>query len=180
MKREKIKKIINWIGILIAAHLAAMIAFSIFLSGSLTIIAEDEPHTVNLSIFIFDIVFHLFFSVLFINIETSFVEYRRKMRESIRENNFTTIEYFKQKHMRDDIIKLICFTLFQIPFTIFYASFNFSMFATTGLEKFYIMDAGAHLITGSAILGFLLNTVFFGIIYLSVRLASLSLLKKRI
>ena len=98
MKREKIKKIINWIGILIAAHLAAMIAFSIFLSGSLTIIAEDEPHTVNRSIFIFDIIFHIFFSVLVINIETSFVEYRRKMREAIRENNFTTIEYFKQRH----------------------------------------------------------------------------------
>ena len=180
MKREKIKKIINWIGILIAAHLAAMIAFSIFISGSLTIIAEDETHTFNRSIFIFDIIFHIFFSVLVINIETSFVEYRRKMREAIRENNFTTIEYFKQRHMRDDIIKLICFTVFQIPFTVFYASFNFSMFATTGLEKFYIMDAGAHLITGSAILGFLLNTLLFSIIYISVRLASLALLKKRV
>ena len=72
------------------------------------------------------------------------------------------------------------FTVFQIPFAIFYGSFRLSLFAMTGFEKFYIMDAGAYVMTNSAILGFLLNSLLFGIIYLSVRLASLVLLKKRI
>lgn len=180
MDRNKIKKIINWVGILIAAHLAAMIAFSIFLSGSLVAIAEKEPHTVSLSVFLFDVVFQIFFLVLFVNIETSFVEYRRKMRESLRENDFTAVEYFKKNHLRDDIVKLICFTAFQIPFTIFFIAFKFSILAATSLEKFYVLDAGTYLLTGSAILGFLLNSLLFGAIYLSVRLASLAILKKRL
>ena len=180
MDRSKIKKVINWIGILIAAHIAAMIAFSIFLSGSLATIAEKEPHTVSLSIFLFDVAFQIFFAVLFVNIETSFVEYRRKMRESLRENDFTVVEYFKRIHLSDDIVKLICFTVFQIPFAIFFTAFGFSIFATTGLEKFYILDAGTYLITGSVILGFLLNSLLFAAVYLSVRLASLDILKKRL
>lgn len=180
MKRDLIKKSINWFGILIAAHVGGMIIFMLFLSNSLTAIAEDEPNTVSLSIFLFNIAFQIFFSVLFVNLETTFVEYRRKMREALRENRFSTVEYFKQRHLKEDIIKLVIFTVFQIPFAIFYGSFRLSLFAMTGFEKFYIMDAGAYVMTNSAILGFLLNSLLFGIIYLSVRLASLVLLKKRI
>ncbi|MBQ7829644.1 MAG: hypothetical protein IJ345_05175 [Clostridia bacterium] len=180
MKRDTIKKAINWFGILIAAHVGGMIIYELFLSNSLSSIVEDEPNTVSLSIFIFNIAFQIFFSALFVNLETTFVEYRRKMREALRESSFSTVEYFKQRHLNEDLIKLAIFTVFQIPFVIFYGSFKLSLFAMTGLERFYIMDAGAYVMTGSAILGFLLNTLLFGIIYLSVRLASLALLKKRI
>lgn len=180
MNRNTIKKIINWFGILIAAHVGGLILFALFLSNSLTAIAEDEPNTVSLSIFVFNVAFQIFFAALFVNLETTFVEYRRKMRESLRTNNFTTFEYFKQTHLKEDMIKLAVFAVFQIPFIIFFASFKLSLFAMTGLERFYIMDAGAYVITNSAFLGFLLNTALFSVIYLSVRLASLSLLKKRL
>lgn len=180
MNRDTIKKAINWLGILIAAHIAGMILFELFLSGSLTTLLEDEPNTVSLYIFIFNVAFQIFFSVLFVNLETTFVEYRRKMREALKEHDFSTIEYFKQRHLKEDIVKLVIFAVFQIPFAIFYASFKLSLFAMTGLERFYIMDAGMYVLTGSAILGFLLNTLLFCIIYVSVRLASLALLKKRI
>ena len=52
------------------------------------------------------------------------------------------------------------------------------LYAPIFLSKFYIMDAGFYLMTGSALLGFLLNTLLFGAIYTVIRLLFILLTKK--
>ena len=68
--------------------------------------------------------------------------------------------------------------MFQIPFLIFYAAFGMSLTQPLVFETFYVMDAGSYLLTGSAILGVLLNTLVFALIYTGIRLLFVFITKK--
>lgn len=67
---------------------------------------------------------------------------------------------------------------FQLPFCIFYAMLGFSYDNMVFFERFYVLDVAFYEITGSAILGWLLNGTCFFLCSMLLRLGALQLWKK--
>jgi len=165
------RKAIQWLGILVLAHVVAMILFGLFLSSYVTNLVIEEIYSeAYVTVFGFCLVFDILFCIAYFKIETSFISYRKELKESIRSGNFTLIGNFKEKKLKEYIIRISVFVLFQIPFLLFFSFFGLSFTATTGFERFYIMDAGAYALTRIPILGFTLNTLIFSAIYLGAQL----------
>ena len=171
MKAKNFKKAVNWLGILILYHLIAMIIYGLFVSSMVTQLAIQEIYSeARVSVFVFDIILCVLFSVAYCKVESSFTAYRKDLRQSMKEEGFSLITYFKEKKLKDLIIKVIVFAIFQLPFLLFFSIWGLSYIATTGIEKFYIVDAGAYAIVGIPILGFILNTLLFSVIFIGVDL----------
>ena len=178
MKTHPLKRAIQLLGLLILLHVIAMLAFGLFFSQSIAYMSEDAPTQANLTILIFNVVVDIIFIAIFSKIETSFVDFRRNLKDNLKEPNFSLIKYWKENHFRDNLIIIILMIVLQIPFAIFYSIWGMSLQYTTMFEQFYIIDAGSYLITSSAIVGILLNTVIFGIIYFAVKFLFLLIAKK--
>lgn len=69
-----------------------------------------------------------------------------------------------------DLVKVGVFALIEIPFMIFALVVELSLILPLFIENFYVMNTGTYLMTGSPWLGFLVNTVLFGAIFLAMRL----------
>ena len=178
MKQNMFKSAVKWLGIVILAHLASALLFGLFLSGSVGSLSVDEPAAAAGWVFGFNVVFDIVFAVLYCKIETSYVDYRKALKEAVKESNISSIAYFKQNILKEHLIKCGVFLVFQLPFLIFYAAFGMSLTQPLVFETFYVMDAGSYLLTGSAILGVLLNTLVFALIYTCVRLLFVFITRK--
>ena len=180
MNRELFRTAVKWLGALILAHFVAMILFGIALSGSLAYMIVELPKRAKLILLIFDLVFDVIFIWLFTKIETTGIAYRKSMKEAIRAGNFSIINYFKTDLLREHIVKIAVFMALQIPLVIFFALFGYELQLTTTFEEFYVVDAASYLITNSALLGWLLNTILFAVVFTSVRLLVLHLTQKEL
>lgn len=178
MKQNLFKKSVNWLGLLIIAHIASMIIFGIAFSSSVAYMSEDQPTRAKFLVFVYNIVFDVLFVLIFSKGEMSFVEYRKAIKESIKDNSFTVLKYFKTVMLKEHLAKLGVFMAFQIPFVIFFSIWGLSLQVPTMFEQFYYMDAGSYILTNSAILGWILNTVLFGIVCTIIRILFVSLTKR--
>ena len=165
MKPSFFRILVKWVGLLLVIHLVAMIAFGIVLSGIVGQMLGD-PTTVlrgKITFLAFDVIF--FFIAIFIyeKAEMSLAEYRRNLRNRLKEDGFSSLDYYKSESMRLHIWKLALVVVFQLPFALFFNSFGYVFDNITSFEQFYALDAGAYVATGSAILGILINAVLFGI-----------------
>ena len=167
MKHKLFRKAIQWLGIILLAHIVAMVMFGLFLSGYVGELAANELYSeAYVTLFFFNIVFDIFFSVLYLKTETSFVAYRKEMKQAIKDGSFSVIGDLKENRLKEYIARAVVFALFQVPFLIFFTAWGLSLTVTTSFEKFYIMDAGAYAVTRIPIVGFLLNTAIFSLIFL--------------
>lgn len=178
MDRNLFKSMVKWLGILILAHIASMLIFGIVFSGSIGYLYEDEPTRAKIFVVIYNIVFDAIFVALCSKLESSYVEYRKTMKESLKNNSFSVLGHFKTAFFKEHIIKIAIFMAFQIPFVIFFSLFGISLQYPIVFEQFYYMDAGCYMLTGSAILGWLLNTIIFGVIFTLIRLLFIIITKK--
>ena len=100
---------------------------------------------------------------------------RRNVKTAANEEGFSPAHYFCKTFVKDCGWKTAAYMIFQLPFTIFFASFGLALDETMIIvEKFYIADAGFYAATGSAILGLLLSAILFfaimvGVSYISYR-----------
>ena len=164
------RKAINWLGILVIAHIAALIFFSLMLSGSVAEISVNYPLRANRTVLTFDIVFDIIFAFMYFKIKTSYVNYQKSFKELLKFDDFSFFKYFKGEFLTEQLVMTTVFALFQLPFVMFYAIWEMSLLHPILLEQIYVMDAGAYLISGSAWLGLILNTLIFTVIFLTVRL----------
>ena len=176
MKNTSFRKAIQWLGLIALMHAAAMLVYIIFLSGSISRALTDNPEHVAETILgiyaIFDILFLCYRS----KVDTSYVDYRKAMKDDVKAGTFSLKKYFDVK---EHAVRIGVFAAFQLPFVIIFAlTKDLFLYAPIFLSKFYIMDAGFYLMTGSALLGFLLNTLLFGAIYTVIRLLFILLTKK--
>jgi hypothetical protein len=172
------RKAINWLGILALAHIAAMIFFNFFLSGSVAEISVNDPLRANLTFFAFNFVFDIIFAFIYFKIKTSYVEYQKSFRELLRSDDYSFSKYFKEYILKEQKIMTVVFLLFQIPFVMFFAIWGMSLLYPILLEQIYVMDAGSYLLTHSALAGWLINTFIFTLVFLFVRLLFFAKMKK--
>ena len=117
MSSATFRKAMNWLGILALAHIAAMIFFNFFLSGSVAEISVNDPLRANLTFFAFNFVFDIIFAFIYFKIKTSYVEYQKSFRELLRSDDYSFSKYFKEYILKEQKIMTVVFLLFQIPFT---------------------------------------------------------------
>ena len=64
MKPETFRRMVKWLGIVILAHLAAMLIFAIVLAGSAESFAKESPAYAYSIVLTFDIIFYVAFVFL--------------------------------------------------------------------------------------------------------------------
>lgn len=174
-KRILVKHAIKQFCILLLVHLVAMIVYLLTWSSSITrMLLDEEIARAHSSVFWFGVIACVLFSVIYTKADISYVDYRKELKESLREGA-TVFGIFCDKHLAKDLVKVGVFALIQIPFLIFSLIVPYSLMTPLVIENFYIMDAGVLLMTGSPFLGILLNTLLFGIVFFAFRLLSVFL-----
>ena len=170
-KREMFRTLVKWTGLVVVAHLIAMICFGIFMSSSAARYEEnDAVWMAHRYAFWFSVIIEILLTVLYSKISASFVEYRRAITMAMKEEGFSVLSYYKKNQLREDIWRIVIVAAFQLPFTVFYAFAGISYSYSTFFDTFYIMDGGYYAITGSPILGLLFGTLAFTVIFMSIRL----------
>ena len=104
---------------LIIVHVVSMIIFGLAFSSSVAYMSEDQPTRAKFFVLVYNIVFDALFVVIFSKGEMSFVEYRKSIKASIKDNSFTVLNHFKTVMLKEHLAKLVVFMVFQIPFVIF-------------------------------------------------------------
>ena len=176
MKYPMFRKMVQWLGILALAHLVSAIFFGLFLSSAVAQMVEDAPKRMISVVLWFDVIFAALFFAYAARGDMQYTDFRKTLRDEVKTGSFSIGKYFG---LREYLYKLCVVAGFQIPFIIFFAIFGMSLQYTPLFAEFYIMDAGCYLLTGSAILGWLLNTLLFGAVYGAVKVLMLMLEKKK-
>lgn len=170
-KRETFRTIVKWTGLVLIAHLIAMIVFGIVLSSSLARFEDNDAiglaHT---RAFWFSVIIEILLCILYFKISSSFTEHIREVKNAMKEGGLSLLSYYKKNFFKEDLLRIAVVFVFQIPFTVFYALAGISYMYSTAFEMFYIMDAGYYAVTGIPIVGLLLGTVVFGVIFFLFRL----------
>ena len=166
------KKAVQWLGIVILAHLAAMLIFAIVVAGSAESLAKDSPADAYGMVLTFDVIFYAAFLILVNRLEQSYAEYGRNFKNAVKEEGFSPLAYYKQTFLREHIVKAAVMSVFHLPFALFYQLLGFSLTETTGFEQFYILDAGFYGVGGSSIVGFLLCTLAVTALLFAVNLSA--------
>lgn len=177
MKHKLFRKAIQWCGVLLIAHAIAALIYGIVFSSSVGYMMEDQPMRAKMTVFVFNIVFDAAILAYISHMDTSYVDYRKTMKDDLKAGTFSVQKYF---YTREHVIKIATFSALQLPFAIFYAIWGMSLQYSTLFEQFYIMDAGCYLLTESFLLGLLLNTLMFGAIYTLIKLLFILITKKRL
>ena len=166
------RKGINWLLFVAVFHLAGNILYGAFVNNSVKIMFDkDENYARAYGVVLgFQLIFWLIVALIYIwRGVMSFSDVQREMKNASKEEGFSPNRYFRDTFLHDWIWRTVLYAVFGLPFLIFYASFGLALGnAMIGLERFYIADAGFYGVTGSAILGFLLTTVYFFCIMVAV------------
>lgn len=173
MDRAMFRKAVQWLGMIILAHLAAMLIFGLFMASSVTAVAKDDPQYAYKTVIIFDIIFYAVFILLVNRLETSYSDYYRNLKNAIKGEGFRIVSYYKSNFLKEHIIRSALLLAFHIPFAIFYKLMGLSLTATTGFEKFYILDAGFYGAAGSSLLGLLLEALILTALLFAVNIISI-------
>ena len=168
MNHAMFKKTVQWLGIVILAHIAAMILFAMVMASSAESLAKESYADAYTAVMVFDIVFYWAFAFMINRLETSFADYKRNLKNAIKAESFSPIRYYQRSLLKEKLIKVATIAVFHIPFAIFYQIFGLSLTETTGFEQFYILDAGFYGVAGSSIIGFLMASVITAVIYFAI------------
>jgi len=180
MKPSTFRSLIKWFAILAAAHIVALLLFDLLLY-QLFIPADDyieDYNTVNRNLFIYTQCITIAMSMLMARIEMSYADYRKALRHAAAEPGFSIIGYYKEHHLKNHLLRLALYTVYQLPFLISFTAQGFVHTNMTLLESAYIYDVGAYVMTGSAILGLLLNVVCFAILHAGLYLFNMLLTRR--
>ena len=180
MSRLTFRDAIKWLGVLFIAHIVAMVFFSLIMSSAVATMSVDYPSRANRTVLTFNIIFDIVFTFLYFKIKTSYISYQKIFKDIVRAEEYSFSKYFREEIFREQLVMSCVFALFQIPFVIFYVIFGMSLVYPILLEQFYIMDAGAYLVSGSALIGVLLNTLIFTVVFLLIRLLFFVTMKKNL
>ncbi len=170
-KRNLLKHAIKFFCIVLLVHLVAMIAYGLIWSSSVTqmIVIDEDLARAYSSVFWFGILVCAVFSLIYTKADISYVDYRKDLKESLREGK-SLWQIFRETHLSKDLVKVGVFAIVQIPFLIFLFIVKMSLIMPLFIESFYIMNAGSYLITGFPLFGILLDTFLFGVIFFAFRL----------
>ena len=166
MKRDKenSKATLKWVLKLIVIHLFALILFAMLKFDDMMRDLQSDSFYSDIAhrpALFFGLAFVLLFCVYLAVDRARYVEYRTNLVNAIKAGGFSLFSYFRGSFLLDCAKKSAVYAAFQLPFALFYFFFGFDAFYTTGIEKFYALEAGLYLWMDSAILGMVLSVTLF-------------------
>lgn len=174
MKQATFKMIVKWLGIIVIAHFAVRFIFAILFAKDMMLTEEWEPEKAYRSLLNLCILLQLAFAAIYTWFESYFKDKETFIKNKLKEQpELKLLSLFRQNYLKDNLIRIAVFGIFQLPFTLLYALFGISLKNTSFLLGFYILDAGTYAATGSVILGFILNPLIFGIFLILCQYISL-------
>lgn len=179
LTRAEIKGLIRagaiWLITLIAWRILTMIFWGMFFGS--TIDAElslYETSTVPRTVTILSslVAMLILAAVSGFNFARNNGDQRRALIEASREEGFSLLVHMK-KFIPLYAVSMGLYVLTQLPFCGFFAAFGFKYNVATGstaFEKLHVADAGFYLLTGSALLGLLLNIIIMTALLVGARM----------
>ena len=98
----------------------------------------------------------------------------------MKEKNFTLLGYFKDRCLKMMIYRMIVFIVWHIPLVVMYIVMNMGLVIYTLIGKLWIVEAGSIAVTGSIVLGILINVLVLGVAYVLSLLIGIHSLHKDI
>ena len=163
--------------ILFVAHLAVHLFYIVALAAAMEQLLTQPDHSAMILLIAFSLAM---FVILILCLNIPFArngEHKRAYQTLLKAQKTSFAQKLKFLY-RDVLFSTLLLLAFQIPFAIFYAMLGFSYDNMVFFERFYVLDVAFYEITGSALLGWLLNGVCFFLAAMLLRLGALHLWKK--
>ena len=182
MNRELFRRCVRWFGLVLIAHLVAMIFYGILFSDSIARLIEEGDPKAAAFVFWYNVFFDIFFVVICLKFGLSFDDrdHRNVIKESIKNGELSPLRCFKTLMLKEYAFKTGVFAVIQLPFLIFVAIWGLSLQYPTPFERFYVMDAGGYMLLGIPILGWILNTLMFAAVFAVTILVYIIILQRDI
>lgn len=169
---------LKWLGILLAVHIVGMILYGMLLANTTYDMAFDFPDdlsTPNLLTWVFGGTITVAFVLMLQRFDSLPQTTKSEIRKAHREGSFSPLSFWKQHYLAELLTATVLCFLLQLPFMGFFGKYGFSFMETTLIERFYVIDAGPYLVTGSALTGLLISTLWLTLWLFAVRLLSILL-----
>ena len=174
MKPSTFRNLMKWFGVLIVVHLASFFLFDSVLSSLIVPMANDGmTGTGYVWLLCYELLIHIAIAIMFMNVETSFSDYQKRLKDAIKTPEFSIISFWKENHLIDLLLRLSVYIIYQIPFIISFAAQGFVLDRMTFLECLFVMDAGIYAIRGNVFLGLLLSAAMFFILHAAAYIVSI-------
>ena len=181
MNHAMFKKMVNWLGLVLLAHLISMFVYGFFFSNMVSQMYFDNyAGRANLLVLIFGIFIDVVFVALIANTQTSYVDYRKNLKDSIKAGEFSIEKELKSGLLKESLIKAGIYFALQIPYAIYYAIFGYNPNYTMKIAQFYSMDSAFYMITDIPFIAMILRSLLFAAINIGVTVFFILRAKKTI
>ena len=176
MNRKLFRTTFKWFGILIIIHLVAMLLFGMFFSSVCQklqyneMMAAAHRRAMLGGVLIWALIIAVYFKLF-----TSFGDYRRELRNAMKEDSFSLFSYYKRAYLAEDAWRVAVIAFIQLPLVVFNAIVPIYYLENTALERFYSLELGIYGVLGIPVLGLLLATVLQGAIFVIIRFIAMAL-----
>lgn len=166
---NRIKPVLFWITALVVGHLAQSLIFGLALNSIVENLWRDgyEPKAAAV-ITVYAIVIQIVFCVVYTVIDTRSVTFRDEMKTEIK-NKTTVFDVFKKYYLKNAVFEMPVYTVFLIPYTLFFAFSTVDLANSFSFEKFHISELWAYVVSGNGFLGLLISVVIMFVILDAVR-----------
>lgn len=181
MNHATFKKMVNWTGLVLLAHLISMFVYGFFLTNVVSqMYLDNYAGRANTLVLMFGTLIDIIFVALIANSQTSYTEYRKALKESVKAGEFSLVNELKSGLLKETVIKMVIYVVLQIPYAVYYAILGYNPNYTLKLAQFYSMDAGFYMMTNIPIIAMISRALLFGAINILVTLLFVLKTKKDI
>ena len=163
--------------ILFVAHLAVHLFYIVALASAMEHSLTQPDHSAMILLIAFSLAMFVIL-ILCLNIPFARNGEQKRAYQALLKAQKTSFAQKLKFLYRDVLFSTLLLLAFQIPFAVFYAMLGFSYDNMVFFERFYVLDVAFYELTGSAILGWLLNGILFFLCSMLLRLGALHLWKK--
>ena len=179
--RATVGELFKWLVSIAVVHLLAAIVYAMTIGGIVMENIDNEKfmEAYNL-IFYFGMAVLVLFAIYHTTMCCRDVDVKNDIKAYMKEKNFTLLGYFKDRCLKMMIYRLIVFIVWHIPLVVMYIVMNMGLVIYTLIGKLWIVEAGSMAVTGSIVLGILINVLVLGVAYVLSLLIGIHSLHKDI
>ncbi len=178
----------KWLGLVLLFHFVVMIVYNIFLKSYVAAVGSQNAGEARMTMLFFSVIVPPIILLIKEKISSSMIEYRRVLKLAMKEEGFSVIKYFKENFLTEMLWEIGVYGLVQLPFILLIMIPNpLITLLLMYMESFYMLEYGFYITTmftvgGIPILlvGLILATLYFALVYIAIKFMFLALAKRDI